>query len=197
MFLFVRAARRASLGSVDSGRVGASRRPLRKGSAVSKIFDNIETKFEDGLHAILTNVGVQRADICVGYFNLRGWKLVADDIERLPGGEALEKGTNGVVTSVRRICRLLIGMQRPEQEVVQEMYAIERQPVDAETARRWRKRVANGFRRQLTLGVPTAADEQTLQTLRRLLLGDLDAPFRRRPRRNLTQRRREKRQPEP
>ena len=113
---------------------------------MSKIFDNIETKFEDGLHAILTNVGVQRADICVGYFNLRGWKLVADDIERLPGGEALEKGTNGVLAPVRRTCRLLIGMQRPEQEVVQEMYAIERQPVDAETARRWRKRVANGFR---------------------------------------------------
>ena len=82
---------------------------------MSKIFDNIETKFEDGLHAILTNVGVQRADICVGYFNLRGWKLVADDIERLPGGEALEKGTNGVLAPVRRICRLLIGMQRPEQ----------------------------------------------------------------------------------
>ncbi len=137
---------------------------------MSKIFDNIETKFEDGLHAILTNVGVQRADICVGYFNLRGWKLVADDIERLPGGEALEKGASGVVAPIRRICRLLIGMQRPEQEVVQEMYAIERQPVDAETARRWRKRVANGFRRQLTLGVPTAADEQTLQTLRRQLV---------------------------
>ena len=27
---------------------------------MSKIFDNIETKFEEGLHAILTNVG--RAD---------------------------------------------------------------------------------------------------------------------------------------
>lgn len=29
---------------------------------MSKIFDNIETKFEEGLHAILTNVGVERAD---------------------------------------------------------------------------------------------------------------------------------------
>ncbi len=44
---------------------------------MSKIFDNIETKLEKGLHAILTNVGVERADICVGYFNLRGWKQVA------------------------------------------------------------------------------------------------------------------------
>ena len=32
---------------------------------MSKIFDNIETKFEEGLHAILTNVGVERADFCV------------------------------------------------------------------------------------------------------------------------------------
>ena len=38
---------------------------------MSKIFDNIATKFEEGLHAILTNVG--RADSGVGYFNLRGW----------------------------------------------------------------------------------------------------------------------------
>ena len=44
---------------------------------MSKIFDNIETKFEEGLHAILTNVGVERADFRVGYFNLRGWKQVA------------------------------------------------------------------------------------------------------------------------
>ena len=38
---------------------------------MAKIFDNIETKFEEGLHVVLTNVGVERADFCVGYFNLR------------------------------------------------------------------------------------------------------------------------------
>ena len=53
---------------------------------MSKIFDNIEAKFEEGLHAILTNVGVERADFCVGYFNLRGWKQVAIDIDKLPSG---------------------------------------------------------------------------------------------------------------
>ena len=52
---------------------------------MSKIFDNIETKFEEGLHAILTNVGVERADFCVGYSNLRGWKQVAAD--KLLGGD--------------------------------------------------------------------------------------------------------------
>lgn len=29
---------------------------------MQKIVDNTETKFEEGLHAILTNVGVARAD---------------------------------------------------------------------------------------------------------------------------------------
>ena len=52
---------------------------------MSKIFDNIEAKFEEGPHAILTNVGVERADFCVGYFNLRGWKQVAAD--KLLGGD--------------------------------------------------------------------------------------------------------------
>ena len=53
---------------------------------MSKIFDNIETNYEEGPHAILTNVGVERADFCVGYFNLRGWKQVAADIDKLPSG---------------------------------------------------------------------------------------------------------------
>ena len=35
----------------------------KTGDEMSKIFDNIETKFEEGLHAILTNVGVERADL--------------------------------------------------------------------------------------------------------------------------------------
>lgn len=29
---------------------------------MSKVFDSIETKFEEGLLAILTNVGIERAD---------------------------------------------------------------------------------------------------------------------------------------
>ena len=37
----------------------------KTGDEMSKTFDNIETKFEAGLHAILTNVGVERAGFCV------------------------------------------------------------------------------------------------------------------------------------
>lgn len=39
---------------------------------MARIFDNADEKFEEGLHAILTNTGVERADFCTGYFNLRG-----------------------------------------------------------------------------------------------------------------------------
>ena len=39
---------------------------------MARIYDNIETKFAEGLQGIITNVGVKRVDFCVGYFNLRG-----------------------------------------------------------------------------------------------------------------------------
>ena len=129
---------------------------------MSKIFDNIEMKFEEGLHAILSNVGVERADFCVGYFNLRGWKQVADDVEALPGGDVPEKDAKGLFVPVKRVCRLLIGMHRPPNEEIAEMYGLEHEPVDSEAVKRWKRRVAADFRRQLTLGAPTAADETAL-----------------------------------
>lgn len=36
---------------------------------MARIYDNIETKFTEGLQGIITNVGVKRVDFCVGYFN--------------------------------------------------------------------------------------------------------------------------------
>ncbi len=141
-----------------------------KANAVSKIFDNISVKFEDGLHAILTNVGVERADFCVGYFNLRGWRKVAEDVEKLPGGDALEKNSKGFLESVKRTCRLLIGMHRPPTELIHEMYDLEKVPVDSDKANKWRRKVASEFRRQLTLGVPTSQDEAALKALRQQLV---------------------------
>ncbi len=137
---------------------------------MSKIFDNISDKFLSGLHDILTNVGVERADFCVGYFNLRGWRQVAEDVSKLHGGEVPEKNSKGYFECVKRTCRLLIGMYRPPAEVIQEMYDLEKIPVDSECANRWRRKVANDFRRQLTLGVPTAQDEAALKTLRQQLV---------------------------
>ena len=47
---------------------------------MARIYDNIKTKFTEGLQGIITNVGVKRVDFCVGYFNLRGWNLVVDQM---------------------------------------------------------------------------------------------------------------------
>ena len=148
---------------------GLNRIGAEKAAKMSQIFDNRESKFSDGLHAILTNVGVVRADFCTGYFNLRGWKNVADDIETLPGGEVLERDEKGYDVLVHRVCRLLVGMHQPPTDIIRKMYGLEHRAVDSEQVRRWRRQVAGDFRRQLTLGVPTAEDEQVLRTLRRQL----------------------------
>ena len=52
---------------------------------MARIYDNIETKFTEGLQGIISNVGVKRVDFCVGYFNLRGWDLIVNHIDQLPG----------------------------------------------------------------------------------------------------------------
>ncbi len=48
-----------------------------------KIYDNIENHLTQGLNETL---GLSsRTDFCVGYFNLRGWKEVAERIDALRG----------------------------------------------------------------------------------------------------------------
>ena len=68
-----------------------------------RIFDNID---RDLLPALRGSLEVStRADFCVGYFNLRGWRQVADLVEVYPGTEGLQ-------------CRLLVCMQKlPEGEL--------------------------------------------------------------------------------
>ena len=58
------------------------------------IFDNIENQLNAALKKTLEIS--YRSDFCVGYFNLRGWKQVADEIEKWNGGE-------------NNSCRLLVG----------------------------------------------------------------------------------------
>ena len=48
-----------------------------------KIYDNIENNLTKGLNETLEVS--KRVDCCVGYFNLRGWKEVADQIDSLTG----------------------------------------------------------------------------------------------------------------
>ena len=47
------------------------------------IFDNIENHLETGLNRTLANA--KRADFCIGYFNLRGWNRICEQVENLPG----------------------------------------------------------------------------------------------------------------
>lgn len=140
---------------------------------MSRIYDNIgDNSFLGGLHGIVNAPGVERADFCVGYFNLRGWLAVADDIDGLKGATVRERAVvNGREQwlDMDRKCRLLIGMHRPMQELIREMYSVGNSVVDGEKVRNWKRSVCADFRRQLTIGAPTKEDEAALRKLRNQL----------------------------
>ena len=136
---------------------------------MSKIFDNITMTFESGLKAILSNLGVKRADFCVGYFNLRGWKLVANDVDALSGAEVFEKDAKGRQSKVHRTCRLLIGMHRQPGDLVREMFSAEKRLVDNAQAAAWKQSVLADLRRQLTFGLQSNEDEAALRKLKEQL----------------------------
>ena len=121
------------------------------------IFDNIETEFlENAAHNGLRDAlkVAKRGDFCVGYFNLRGWKHIDDVVEKWQN--------NGSSP-----CRLLVGMQRLPQEDLPKLFGdgAEEDRVDNKTVARLRRQAALEFRRQLTIGVPTAQDEAGLRKL--------------------------------
>ena len=117
-----------------------------------RIFDNIEQKLLPALKD--TFEVAKRADFCVGYFNLRGWKQFDAQIEQWP-----ESGEH--------CCRLLVGMQQlPSDELRSSLSLLDTvEGLDNQTAVRLKKKLAEEFREQLTLGVPTNADEAGLRRL--------------------------------
>jgi len=116
------------------------------------IFDNIKKSLLPTLRNTLALA--YRADFCVGYFNLRGWRLIDEHIETMAGGPM-------------ECCRLLVGMtSTPEEELRTALrFRPEDELIDHKTATALRKRLAESFRNQLTLGAPTNADESGLRRL--------------------------------
>jgi hypothetical protein len=133
-----------------------------------RIFDNIEERLLPALEQTLHLS--HRADFCVGYFNLRGWKQLDHYVEQWPDGS----GNN---------CRLLVGMQRMPAEELRSVFGLGRQAdqLDNQTALRLKKRLAEEFRNQLVIGIPTNEDEAGLWRLAAQLKAsqlDLQAFFR-------------------
>ena len=118
-----------------------------------RIFDNLSPDAELSQALRETLAVSNRADFCVGYFNLRGWGDLALDVDRWNP----EDGP----------CRLLIGMQRLPNEELRESLALRDSPpsIDNATAHRLRVQLAEQLRQQLTFGLPTNADEVALHRL--------------------------------
>src|SRR5437870_13641561 len=111
-----------------------------------RIFDNIDQSLLPALQVTLALAN--RADFCVGYFNLRGWKQVDEYIERWSGGPG-------------HCCRLLVGMQRLPQDELRDALCVTKHQVgiDNPSALHLKKKSADSFRKQLMLGMPTNQDE--------------------------------------
>ena len=120
---------------------------------MSSIYDNIEQPILPELQAYLKQA--YRADFCVGYFNLRGWRQIDADIEQFEGGEG-------------KTCRLIVGMHRLPKEELRQTLAIGVEPerIDQGKTLRLQTLMAEEFRQQLTYGVSSSADQEGLRRLR-------------------------------
>ncbi|WP_375469207.1 helicase-related protein [uncultured Nostoc sp.] len=117
-----------------------------------RIFDNIDLQLLPILRETLKVS--YRADFCVGYFNLRGWRRIDDLIEQYVGSE-------------NACCRLLIGMQSLPSDEVHAAFTLSSGDgrIDNSSIVRFKKRMAAEFRKQLTIGAPTNQDEAGLRRL--------------------------------
>lgn len=118
-----------------------------------RIFDNIGEKL---LPALQTTLDVSdRADFCVGYFNLRGWRQLDSRIEQWSGEDG-------------QCCRLLVGMQTlPHDELRHSLsFVSEGLGLDNQAVVRLKKKLAEEFRDQIAMGVPTNEDEAGLRQSR-------------------------------
>ena len=92
--------------------------------------------------------------MCTGYFNLRGWNHLENHVEAWSGADD-------------SCLRLIIGMQRAPKDELVAAYGLSRDAdeIDNQRAQALRQKVAEDFRRQLTIGAPSNDDEATLRRL--------------------------------
>ncbi len=129
---------------------------------MAQIYDNIDLKFTEGLQGMISAALVKRVDFCVGYFNLRGWDLIVDQIDQLPGDYVEEESMR---EPQLRFCRLLVGMHQPPEDLTRWLYSKDKDHLDGEFVRSQKVKIAREFRKQLQLGLPTKKDEFTLRRL--------------------------------
>lgn len=116
------------------------------------IFDNISQQLLPTLRDSLGHS--THADFCIGYFNLRGWRELADSVEHFEGGDG-------------GCCRVLIGMHRSGLEEVRQAQRFDQDGgrLDNGQVKRLARELAQEFREQLTIGAPSNADERALRQL--------------------------------
>ncbi|MEI6139584.1 MAG: helicase-related protein [Mariniphaga sp.] len=124
------------------------------------IYDNIDKHLEEGLNKTLETS--KRADFCIGYFNLRGWRIIADNVEKLEGGFLPDKYED----DNKYYCRVIIGMQRLPEDTIRGFFSGDNEKqIDNTIAIELKKRIAREFRDQLIIGNPTNQDEKALKQL--------------------------------
>jgi len=121
-----------------------------------RIFDNIDRPLLPALQDTLKLSS--RADFCVGYLNLRGWRFIDSLMDSWKGAPD-------------ECCRLLIGMQRPDSDELRDLLSVHKKQtgMDQQTAKRFGRQLAEDFRKQLLWGAPTNEDEAGLRRLVRQL----------------------------
>jgi superfamily II DNA or RNA helicase len=134
------------------GPLGKCQVPISLGWLLNmpKIFDNIRLELLPELKAALS--AATRADFCVGYLHLRGWRLLDEAIESWQGTDD-------------NCCRVLVGMQRPADGWLTRHGGEETAQIDNQSAARLKRELAEEFKQQLVRSAPNNDDEAGLRRL--------------------------------
>ncbi len=124
---------------------------MMEGETMPRIFDNIDQHLIDALKRTIQVS--YKSDFCVGYFNLKGWGEIAEEIDQYDGGEG-------------KCCRLLVGMQSdPHVEFKKNQSLLGISRMDGTKAIQLKQKIAEQFKEQLIVGYPTNKDEKALKNL--------------------------------